>query len=85
MILVYEPTASRAQRGSRVLDNWLEAEIERRGLDAKVDRSVCLGHCVVGPNVRLLGADFFHESTREKLIPLLDSLEENNANGGPKS
>ena len=74
-----------AQRGSKVLANWLEAEIESRGLDAKVDRSVCLGHCVVGPNVRLLGADFFHEATKEKLIPLLDSLEKNNGNSGTTS
>ena len=65
-----------AQRGSEELADWLEEEIKQRGLDAKVDRSVCLGHCQDGPNVRLLGADFFHESTREKLIPLLNNLEE---------
>lgn len=64
-----------AQRGSEELADWLESEIEKRGLDAKVDRSVCLGHCPVGPNVRLLGAEFYHESTKEKLIPLLEALE----------
>jgi len=63
-----------AQRGSEALADWLEGEIETRGLNAKVDRSVCLGHCPVGPNVRLLGEDFYHESTKEKLIPLLESL-----------
>ena len=65
-----------AQRGSKALADWLEDEIRTRGLDAKVDRSVCLGHCPVGPNVRLLGEDFYHESTKEKLIPLLDSLND---------
>ena len=55
--------------------HWLEGEIETRGLDATVDRSVCLGHCPYGPNVRLLGEDFYHESTREKLIPLLEALD----------
>ena len=63
-----------AQRGSKDLADWLEGEIRTRGLNAKVDRSVCLGHCSVGPNIRLLGEDFYHESTKEKLIPLLDSL-----------
>ena len=64
-----------AHRGSEALADWLEREIESRGLDARVDRSVCLGHCPSGPNVRLLGEDFYHESTQEKLIPLLESLD----------
>ena len=33
-----------AQRGSKELTDWLEEEIERQGLGARVDRSVCLGH-----------------------------------------
>ena len=69
-----------AQRGSRELANWLEKEIAERGLDARVDRSVCLGHCPYGPNVRLLGKDFIHESTKEKLIPLLDEIAEEQSN-----
>ena len=64
-----------AQRGSKELLDWLEDEIRERGLNCQVEQSVCLGHCPVGPNVRLLGGDFYHESTREKLIPLLDSLQ----------
>jgi len=64
-----------AHRGSEALADWLELEIESRGLDARVDRSVCLGHCPSGPNVRLLGESFYHESTQEKLIPLLESLD----------
>ena len=65
-----------AQRGSEALADWLEAEIESRGLNARVDRSVCLGHCPIGPNVRLLGGEFHHEADREKLLPLLDQLAE---------
>ena len=64
-----------ARRGSEALAEWLETEIDERGLQARVERSVCLGHCPVGPNVRLLGKEFFHEASREKLIPLLDSLK----------
>ena len=63
-----------ARRGSEELAAWLESEIEARGLDAQVDRAVCLGHCQHGPNVRLLGGDFYHEATEEKLILLLDTL-----------
>ena len=70
-----------AQRGSRELAHWLEQEIAERGLDAKVDRSVCLGHCVEGPNIRLLGEDFVHFSTREKLIPLLEACPERGDQG----
>lgn len=65
-----------AHRGSEALADWLEGEIKARGLDAKVDRSVCLGHCSLVPNVRLLGEDFCHESTQEKLLPLLEALNE---------
>lgn len=64
-----------ARRGSEALAEWLETEIGERGLQARVERSVCLGHCPLGPNVRLLGKEFFHEASREKLIPLLDSLK----------
>lgn len=64
-----------AHRGSEALADWLEGEIETRRLDATVDRSVCLGHCPYGPNVRLLGEDFYHESTQEKLISLLEALD----------
>lgn len=65
-----------AQRGSKELADWLEAEIASRGLDAKVDRSVCLGHCQQGPNVRLLGQDFYHEATQAGLVTLLETLAE---------
>lgn len=64
-----------AQRGSKELADWLEREIKIRGLDVKIERSVCLGHCPVGPNIRLPGEDFYHEATKDKLIPLLESLE----------
>lgn len=65
-----------AQRGSRELADWLETQIAERGLDAVIDRSVCLGHCHDGPNIRVAGQEFVHEATREKLIPLLESLED---------
>lgn len=65
-----------ARRGSKELASWLEAEIATRKLDLTLERSVCLGHCVIGPNFRVLGGDFVHEATKEKLSELLDSLSE---------
>ena len=65
-----------AQRGSETLAHWLESEIEQRNLDVCVERSVCLGHCVAGPNVRILGGDFFHHASKDSLAPLLDELDE---------
>ena len=64
-----------AQRGSEAVASWLEEEIERRGLNAHVERSICLGHCLYGPNVRLLGGDFYHTATEKSLAPLLDLLD----------
>jgi len=66
-----------AFRGSEELASFLEAEIECRGLDVQVERSVCLGHCVNGPNVRLLGGPFIHHADKEKLNLLLSELESN--------
>lgn len=63
-----------AMRGSRELADWLQAEIEARGLDVRVERIVCMGHCAIGPNVKLTGGEMIHEATREKLAALLDDL-----------
>ena len=65
-----------AARGSKDLADWLEDEIRTRGLNARVDRSVCLGQCPHGPNVRLPGKDFYHEATKDSLTPLLESLQD---------
>ncbi|MBT4162949.1 MAG: (2Fe-2S) ferredoxin domain-containing protein [Gammaproteobacteria bacterium] len=65
-----------AQRGSLELIEWLEAEIEARGLDIQIDRAVCLGHCRIGPNFRQLGGEFVHEATKKKLIELINTVDE---------
>ena len=65
-----------ARRGSKELAVWFEAEVARRGLDVTLERVVCLGHCQMGPNFRVIGGDFVHEATREKLAALLDALAE---------
>lgn len=61
-----------AQRGSEALAVWLEQQIAQRQLDASVERSVCLGFCQIGPNIRPLGEAFVHEASIDKLMPLLE-------------
>lgn len=65
-----------AGRGSRELADYLEREVERRGLPVVVERIVCFGQCAHGPNVRPVGEDFVHEATIEKLDRLLDRIEQ---------
>ncbi|MEX0942105.1 MAG: (2Fe-2S) ferredoxin domain-containing protein [Pseudomonadales bacterium] len=64
-----------AFRGSRELWDWLEAEIRSRGLDITVERTVCMGHCENGPNIKVQGGDFVHHADKEKLTALLDRLQ----------
>lgn len=63
-----------AYRGSKELADHLEAEIQRRDLNISLERIVCMGHCQRGPNFRVLGGEFVHEATEEKLDALLDRL-----------
>ncbi|HAK51746.1 MAG TPA: hypothetical protein DCM54_07575 [Gammaproteobacteria bacterium] len=63
-------------RGSKDLLKLLEKTIAERGLNIDVKSSVCLGHCPIGPNIRVAGGKFLHEATEQKLLELLDRLEE---------
>ena len=63
-----------AQRGSRELADWLEAEISRRQLNIEVERIVCFGQCPKGPNARQPGKAFVHHADKEKLSELLDEM-----------
>lgn len=63
-------------RDSAQLADWLEAEIDRRGLDIPVERLVCMGHCRVGPNVKVKAGPMIHGATRETLAALLDDFEQ---------
>ncbi|XOV90055.1 MAG: (2Fe-2S) ferredoxin domain-containing protein [Pseudomonadota bacterium] len=65
-----------AFRGSKQLADWLEDVIRERNLPVTLERTVCMGHCPRGPNFRLRGGEFIHEANREKLLSLLDRLEE---------
>jgi len=65
-----------AYRGSKELADFLEDGIKERGLAITLKRSVCLGHCPVGPNVRIAGGEFIHHATKDKLMALLGRLQD---------
>lgn len=67
-------------RGSDKLVNFLETEIRERSLDIKVETTLCMGHCVHGPNVRVPGEDFLHHATEETVAALLDGLASDQGN-----
>ncbi|MFN3235706.1 MAG: hypothetical protein ACE37D_01470 [Pseudomonadales bacterium] len=62
-------------RGSLDLIPLLESKIAARGLACEVKASVCFGHCERGPNVKPLGAAFYHGVTAAHLDQILDSLD----------
>lgn len=65
-----------AFRGSKELAEFMEREISSRQLDAKVERTVCMGQCALGPNVRVPGEPFIHQATEDQLIELLDTIDQ---------
>ena len=51
----------------------LEAELRQRRLAIPVERSICLGACEQGPNVRLApGGRFYHQVTVAGIAELVD-------------
>lgn len=57
--------------GSAIADA-LEAALHRRGLTMQVQRSVCLGACEQGPNVRIApGGRFFHQMSIARIDELI--------------
>ncbi|MEP0337635.1 MAG: (2Fe-2S) ferredoxin domain-containing protein [Alphaproteobacteria bacterium] len=52
--------ASCAARSSEDLAKAIEAEVQARGLDIRVERTVCMGRCDFGPTVRVAPGGAFH-------------------------
>jgi len=63
-----------AARGSESLLGFLQSEVSLRGLDVKVESSVCMGHCEKGPNIKLSAGDFVHGATQELANELLQKI-----------
>lgn len=65
-----------AGRGSEDLADRLEAAILERGLDIKLERSVCMGHCRTGPTIRLApGGRFYHGPDPQEVEALVAEVE----------
>lgn len=71
----HRPTceASCAQRGSLALVEQLEALIAQRKLPLRVHRFACLGLCELGPNVKVVGGDLFHQVGAADLPAILQA------------
>jgi len=62
---------------SEAVADALEAGIDSRNLNAKVERIRCLGLCAKGPNVRFVpGGSWFHEVNPEDAVEILNHLAE---------
>ena len=40
-----------------------------------VKESVCMGHCANGPNVKIIGGDFYHHVKLDEIDAILDDAE----------
>ena len=68
--------ASCAARDSEALAAAIEAEVRRRNLDLRVERTVCMGRCDFGPTVRVAPGGAFHLGLTVGEIPaFVDRLE----------
>lgn len=64
-----------AARGSEKLADRLEREIAARGIDAALERIVCLGQCAHGPSMRIApGGEFFLSIDEAGLEAVLAAL-----------
>jgi len=72
-----DPTRpSCAQRGSLQLAEAIEKEIADRGVELKVERIHCLGHCQKGPTMRLApGGKFYLGKKDTEIKAILDDIE----------
>lgn len=67
--------ASCAARGSEQIADQLEAGIRERGLNVQIERLVCFGLCMDGPNGRLIpGGAFLKGMTLDDVPALLDEF-----------
>ena len=65
-----------AGRGSEALADRLEKEIQSRGINLTVERSICMGYCRTGPTIRLApGGKFYHGPSDDEISGLLDEAE----------
>jgi NADH:ubiquinone oxidoreductase subunit E len=63
-------------RGSKEIMAALTLQLAEKDIPAMVEESPCLGHCEIGPNLRLIpGGDFFHEVSHDKLGKIIEKTK----------
>jgi (2Fe-2S) ferredoxin len=67
-------TPSCAAGGGLQLMDALRSELLARGLGWTVARSVCLGHCTIGPNLKARGGPLLHGCRPETAAAIIDRL-----------
>ena len=80
-----------AARGSEAVADAIEAGIEERNINVRLERSICMGQCTKGPTVRFAPGGRFNLGTNIDDVPaMLDELEtscgrtdDENADGVP--
>lgn len=64
-----------ADRGGVDIADALEAGIKARNLQVRIQRMHCLGHCEVGPNVRLgPGGEYIHHVSLDDIEDVLNQI-----------
>jgi (2Fe-2S) ferredoxin len=64
-----------AARGSELIADAMEAGIRARAIPVTLERLVCFGLCMDGPNARLIPGGAFHKGIKKEDVPaLLDKL-----------
>ncbi|MEG3619260.1 (2Fe-2S) ferredoxin domain-containing protein [Magnetovibrio sp. PR-2] len=64
---------------SKALLKAMQDRADARTLDdhplISVKESVCMGYCGEGPNVKIIGGDFYHEVELDQIDAILDDAE----------
>ncbi|MCW8915699.1 MAG: (2Fe-2S) ferredoxin domain-containing protein [Magnetovibrio sp.] len=72
--------SSCAGRDSKPLLKAMQNRADARVLDGaplvKVQSSVCMGYCKEGPNVKVIGGKFYHQTTLDDIDGILDDAEQ---------
>ena len=64
--------SSCASQGSAAVLQALRAEPAVQNGEVVVRESVCMGYCGAGPNVKVLGGDFHHDTTPADAATLVE-------------
>lgn len=69
-----------ASSQSKALLKDMQNRADARAVDdhplIAVKESVCMGYCAEGPNVKIIGGDFYHQVQTDQIDEILDAAEQ---------